>query len=555
MGVVAAYRRVLHNEALARLLFGEFVSSVGDWLYLVAMLVVVYAEANDALALGVIGAARVLPYVVLSFPAGIAADRFDRRLILLTTDVARGVIMLFIAAAVALSAPVLVIVGLAILATCFSAFFSPAIGAFLPTLVNDESELGPANSAWSSLDNLAFFIGPAVAAALLAAGGLVIAFLLNAVTFAVVAFVLWRLRPPARRRGQREQEPDEEEDGRPALALADALRAIRRPLAGLFVLNVVGGFVFGGLGVLTVVLAVDVFAVGEAGTGLLNAAIGVGGVLGALVAGVLVLRRRLGPPMLGGAVLVGAGVFLLGQVPSFALALLAMVAAAGGALLIEIVSTTLFQRIVPDAVRGRTLGMMETLAVLAYAAGAFALPVLAAAQPTLVLGAAGLAMMIAGVVTVVLLGPFAVQQPAVRPELRILADVPLFAGLPPARLEAAMRSASLRSIQPTEVVIRQGDQADRFYVIVDGEVEVTQVPAEAAGQSAEPVVLRRMGAGEFFGEIGLLSGVPRTATVTALTDGQLLALERQPFEDLVSAGPGLTYRLLDLHRGATTATA
>ncbi len=54
------------------------------------------------------------------------------------------------------------------------------------------------------------------------------------------------------------------------------------------------GFVFGGLGVLTVVLAVDVFQVGDAGTGLLNSAIGVGGVVGALVAGALVLRRRPG---------------------------------------------------------------------------------------------------------------------------------------------------------------------------------------------------------------------------------------------------------------------
>lgn len=545
MGVVAAYRRVLANGALARLLFGEFVSSVGDWLYLVALLVVVYAEANDALALGVIGAARVLPYVLLSVPAGIAADRFDRRLILIATDVARGLIMLLIAAAVFLDAPVAVIVGLALLATCFSAFFSPAIGAYLPTLVRDESELGPANSAWSSLDNLAFFVGPAIAALLLTAGGLLAAFLLNALTFAVVAVVLLGL-PSAGRRSL----ATEDDGSLPAPApagLRATLAPIRRPLLALGVMNVVGGFVFGGLGVMTVILAVDVFAAGEAGTGLLNSAIGVGGVIGALGAGVLVLRRRLGPPLVGGALLVGAGVALLGLVGSFPLALAAMAAAAAGALLVEIIGTTLFQRLVPDAVRGRTLGVMETVSVLAYAAGSFVLPVMAAGQPAPTLLVAGAAMVVAGVVTVLLLGRHALQEPTIPEASRVLGEIPLFAGLPPARLEAAMRAAEVVPVHAGQLIIRQGDAADRFYAIAEGEVEVTQVPPEG-GQAR---YLRRLGPRDFFGEIGLLSDVPRTANVTAATDGRLLALGRADFHDLVSAGPGLTYRLLDLHRGAT----
>ena len=65
--------------------------------------------------------------------------------------------------------PLWPIVALAILATCFSSFFGPTIGAFLPTLVGDESRLGPANSAWASLDNLAFIIGPAIGGVLIAA--------------------------------------------------------------------------------------------------------------------------------------------------------------------------------------------------------------------------------------------------------------------------------------------------------------------------------------------------------------------------------------------------
>nr|MBA3741051.1 MFS transporter [Chloroflexota bacterium] len=183
------------NPALARLLAGEFVSGIGDWLYLVAVLVVVYADSNSPVLLGIVGAARILPYVLLSVPAGIVADRFDRRMVLLVTDVARGVLMLGLVAAVVLGAPTLVIVAISILAACFSTFFGPAIGALIPTLV-EERDLGVANSAWATLDNVAFIVGPAVAGILLASGGLEFAFLLNAVSFAIVAVVLWKLPIP-----------------------------------------------------------------------------------------------------------------------------------------------------------------------------------------------------------------------------------------------------------------------------------------------------------------------------------------------------------------------
>ena len=269
--------------------------------------------------------------------------------------------------------------------------------------------------------------------------------------------------------------------------------------------------------------------------------------MGAVAAGALVLRRRLAPPLLAGAFGLAIGVGVLGLAGNLGFALVAMAVASAGALLLEIVATTLLQRIVPDNVRGRTLGLMETASVTAYAAGSFIVPVLGAGQPTLVLAGCGIGMAVAGIVSVVLIGRYGIQEPApIDPRIQMLAAVPLFAGLPPDRLERAMRVAKLRAMKAGDVIIRQGDEADFFYVIADGEVEVTQ---RAEGDGAR--VLRRMGPAEFFGEIGLLSGIPRTATVTAVADGQLVALDGATFLELVSAGPGLTYRLLDLHRGAT----
>src|SRR4029077_7953543 len=99
-----------------------------------------------------------------------------------------------------------------------------------------------------------------------------------------------------------------------------------------------------------------------------------------------------------------------------------------------------------------------------------------------------------------------------------------------------------------EAILRPGEAPDRFAVIVRGEFDVTRLEPG----SAAPLHMRTMGPDDVFGEIGLLTGVPRTATVTAATDGRLLELEGADFLELVAAGPGLSSRFLDLHRGSRT---
>lgn len=563
MAVLQAYRGLLVDRALVRLLFGEFVSSIGDWLYLVALLVIVYARSQDAVLLGIVGAARVLPYVFLSVPAGIVADRYDRRLVLLVTDLARGAIMLAIAVLVAFGgpdAPLWPIVALAILATCFSSFFGPTIGAYLPSLVGDESRLGPANSAWASLDNLAFIIGPAVAGLLIAFSGLTAAFILNAISFLVVAVVLWRLpstrgaSAPTAEPATTEGPPDDEAAAAPPPATppapattAPSSRDIAVPVAGLALLDAVGGFAFGGLSVLTVVLATTAYHAGEEATGYLNAAIGVGGLVAAVASGALMLRPSLAPPLIGGSVLVAVGFAELGFVDSIGPALIGMTVASAGSLLVEVVDATIFQRVVPDALRGRALGLIATVSTLAYAAGSFAIPVLAEAIGVgPVLAVSGGAVVVAAILALVAVGPAARRSPD--PEealLRHVAGLPVFAGIAPARLEAILGRRRMRDVRAGEPIIRQGEPPDRFAVIVAGSFDVTRLEPGAA----EPVHLRTMGLDEVFGEIGLLTGVPRTATVTAATDGRLLELEGGDFLELVAAGPGVANRLLDLHRG------
>jgi MFS family permease len=521
------------NPALARLLAGEFVSGIGDWLYLVAILVVVYADSGSPVLLGVIGAARILPYVLLSVPAGMVADRFDRRLVLLVTDVARGILMLGMALAIVTDAPVFVVVLLAIGAACFSTFFNPAIAALIPSLV-DERDLGPANGAWATLDNVGFIIGPAIAGILIAAGGLELAFLLNAATFGVVALVLWRLPVPPR--SVPEASADAEQP-------PPAWRALARPMLGPIVLDSASSFVLGGVSVMTVVLAVEVLGIGESGTGFLQAATGVGGVIAGLAGGALLARPLRVPLLIGGAV--GAvGLVGLGVAGGLALAMVAIAVAVGGLLLLDIVNTTHIQRTVPDAVRGRAMGILQTSSAIVFSLGSLLVPILAAAFGVPIVLAVAAVLVVGGVAAALLLvgtGPPPRAVDAVR--LRLL-DQPLFAGLPTPRLEAAARALVPVSVGAGEAVVREGDRADRFYLVDAGSLRVSR--RTDAGEET----LRELGPGAVFGEIGLLRGIPRTATVTATSPAVLYAMDATSFAELVGSGPGLGSRLLDLYRGA-----
>lgn len=524
------------NPSLARLLAGEFISGIGDWLYLVAILVVVYAESESPVLLGIVGAARILPYVLLSVPAGMAADRFDRRMVLLVTDIARGILMVVLVVLVIVGAPTLAIIAVSVLAACFSTFFGPAIASLLPMLV-DERDLGPANSAWATLDNIAFIVGPAVAGVLLASGGLEFAFALNAVSFAVVAIVLWRLEVPQRKVPTATAPSDE------APPPQQGFRDLLRPLAGPFVLDAATSIVGGGISVMTVVIAVDVLGAGEAGTGYLNAATGVGGVVAGVAGGAL-LARRLHVPLLLGGIVGGAGLAALALTGDLALAMVAIGVAVAGLLLLEIVNTTLIQRIVPDQLRGRAMGILQTSSAVLYAAGSLVMPLLAdAIGVTPVLVGAG-ALVLLGVVGALLLSREAEEAAPIGVERSRLLEHPIFAGLPTPRLEAAARDLGEVPMAARDVVVRQGDAADRFYLIAEGTLRVTQT------RDGKQVELRTLGPGDVFGEIGLLNRSPRTATVTALTDGRLLALDGEDFLELVSSGPGLSSRLLDLYRGA-----
>jgi hypothetical protein len=357
-----------------------------------------------------------------------------------------------------------------------------------------------------------------------------------------VDLILWRLPPSRGVVAPAASETSPSADGAPGEPTPRL-----GVLVGLGVIDTIGSFVFGGVGVLTVYLATTTYGAGDAGTGYLNGAMGVGGLIGAVLSGALVLRPRLGAIVIVGGVLTGVGLIAMGAVRDLAPALLALTVASAGSLLLEVLSTTIFQRAVPDRIRGRALGVMVSVSSVAFAVGSFLLPVLAdSIGVTPVLAVAGVAVGVGAIGGRLLVGATATRH--VSPNEATLgrdAGLPIFAGLSAARLEAALRDLQPRPTTAGEVIIREGETADRFYVIAAGHVRVTQRVADGIERR-----LRDMGPDEVFGEIGLLRGSPRTATVTATDDGLLLALDREAFLALVAADTRIGGRLLDLYRGS-----
>jgi MFS family permease len=387
----------------------------------------------------------------------------------------------------------------------------------MPSVARTPSELTAANAVSSTLESTGYILGPALAGLLIAATNPEIVFFVTAALFVVSALVISRVNAPA--------EAERREGGERSSILAEALLGFRtvggdsrlRILLGLFSAETL---VAGALAVLIVVMAFELLDMGESGVGYLNAAIGVGALIGSLAALSLAGMRRLGPPFIVGIVLWGVPLALIGLTsePALAMVLLGVVGAANS--LVNVAVFTLIQRAVPDDVLARVFGVIQFLWIASFGIGGLLIvPLIDWLGPEGALIAAGAFLP----ALVLLVGPrllrldAAAEAPAA--ELSLLRAIPIFAPLPGTPLEhLATRLVPLR-VEPGTVVVRQGDSGDRFYVVVEGEVEVT----------VDGAPVSELGPGGYFGEIALLRDMPRTATATARTPVVLYALEREDF--------------------------
>jgi MFS family permease len=511
---LGALRAVFGNPNLRRVELALAGSIVGQYSFSIALAVYAYRHGGAG-AVGVLVLVRTLPAAIVSPFAAVIGDRVRREGVMLVSDLARAAAVGGGAAVVFAGGAWQLVYVIAGFVGAVATVFRPAEAALLPSLARTPEELAAANVSSSAIESVGAFVGPAV-------GGLVVAastgaaFLVTAATFLWSAALVARLRP--------ERAPTEAPVGDAPALRSEVLAGFRtvvaeprlRVVVGLYTAQTV---VAGGLTVLVVVEALRVLSLGSAGVGYLNSAIGVGGLAGGVVTLALVGRRRLAGDFGAGIVLWGVPLVLLGLWPSTVLAL-AMLGVLGlGNTLVDVCAITLLQRTVADAVMTRVFGVVEGLTIGAMAVGAILTPVLISGIGIRwALVAVGASLAALAVLTAPRLATIDREVAAPTRRLELLLGIPMFAQLRPLTLEGLAHALRHVHVAAGSDVVREGDAGRDFFVIDAGEAEVV-VDSGA----------KTIGPGDAFGEIALLRDVPRTATVRALSDLELYALDREPF--------------------------
>jgi MFS family permease len=198
------YEVLRGNGNLSLLFGGQVVSAFGDWLYILALVVLAYDLTGSATLVAALTFVRLLPYALFLPFSGVLADRGNRKALMIGADVGRGACMLGLLFA-GTKETLWIAFPLVFLATALSSLFNPAMNSVLPAVVGDEEDLVKANSIWSQMDALSFVLGPALGGVLVMLGEPRLAFLINGLTFFISAATLLFERIPPREAAERSE--------------------------------------------------------------------------------------------------------------------------------------------------------------------------------------------------------------------------------------------------------------------------------------------------------------------------------------------------------------
>jgi MFS family permease len=519
----AAFASNAANSNLRRAQLSFLGAWTAEWAFTVALGIVAYRDGG-ATAVGLVGLLRMVPSAVVAPFAATLADRGRRERVLVLVSTIRGVATGVAGIVVALNGPVMIVYVLAVFSTIAATLFRPAHSALLPSLCRTGHELASANVVRGMLDSIATLVGPLLAAVLLKYTDVAVVFVVAAAASLAAAALLLRLQYDA---------PPRPAATRGVHLVADAAEGIRAivrnsDLALFIGLGIAQTFTRGALTVFTVVVALDLLHTGEPGVGTLTAAIGAGAVIGSVAASLLVGSRWLAQWFGIGVALWGLPIALIPLFPSQATALILLACVGIGNALVDVGLFTLMARLAPDAVLARVFGLLESLIALAVGLGALIASLLIdLASLPVALVAVGALCPILVLVAWRRLRRLDRYIGELDKEIGLLHGVHMLQPLPLPAIEHLARGLEPVHVPAGQMVFRQGEPADRFYVIETGAADVV----------GDGHLVTTLGPGDGFGEIALLRRVPRTATVRAATDLELQALTCDRFLPVVTGFP------------------
>ncbi|HXF97280.1 MAG TPA: MFS transporter [Gaiellaceae bacterium] len=331
--------------------YGQLVSLAGTWMQNVALAWLVIELSRSPLAVGALAFWRFVPFTLFGLVAGVLADRFEsRRLVMATQGAAMAVSVALALVALTGTATLPVVYALAALGGAALAFDAPGRQALTFQMVGPRS-LPNAVALNAGLFNGSRVVGPAIAGFVIAAAGTGICFVLNALSFLAVLAALARIRPEELHPVERDPSARLLDGTRRALVFALRDPLLRALLATVTVISTVG-FNFH---VLVPLLAADTLHVGPEGLGLLSASFGVGALAGALATATL--RQATWSLFAAGAAGFGVLALALAPVRDPLLAGVLLLAIGVSFTLFTANANALVQLAAPDRLRGRMIGL------------------------------------------------------------------------------------------------------------------------------------------------------------------------------------------------------
>jgi Cyclic nucleotide-binding domain/Major Facilitator Superfamily len=509
----AAFRDALRSPDIRRIELGWGFSVVGEAASTVALVVFAFAAGGAGLV-AVYGLFRMLAGVTVALGIAGLGDRVRSEVLLRGSTALKAILLTLATVTAAMDGPALGVIVLAASSSGLEGAYRPLQAATLQWLVRTPAELAAANVVASMMESTGNLIGPVLAGVLLAVADPTASIALAAAFFGLAWLSVLRLTVESRRPASG--------SNRVLHDMVTGVKAFVRlaPPGGFAILAFAQTFVRGAVTVLIAVLAVDVLALGEQAVGWLNAALGVGGLIGGVIAAAVVRVTRLGRTFIAGVLLWGLPLVLLWLVTNPAVAYLAFVAIGIGNAMEDVGAFTLVTRLLSPRMTARVLGVLELAALAGIGLGSVAAPSLLDAfdvRGTLAL----LGLALTGL-TIAHARRFArIDRTMPQPgrEVDLLRNLPIFAPLPLAVTELLTTELRPQEFESGSVVMREGDPGEEFHVIASGSASVTV--------RGEP--RPSLGSGDCFGEIALLRDMPRTATIIAAEPLHTLALRREQF--------------------------